>query len=184
MSLPHTVHLELLLTPDLGGFCLFSYAPRQPVLQNSWKDSLESTCATMVPFMLVMSLGKTTGLITTSMICGHLSGPLVTPTDPYRPLPTPRAPATDSLFTHGAALLWGGLVRKGREAIGGAEEMSGAFALVGCLAFLQGLLAVCTGHLGLKQANTWRDSVSSVEAKQEVSTFDLNGVISFCALDC
>lgn len=56
MSLPQTVHLELLLTPDLGGFCLFSYAPRQPVLQNSWKDSLESTCATMVPFMLVMSL--------------------------------------------------------------------------------------------------------------------------------
>lgn len=59
MSLPQTVHLELLLTPDLGGFCLFSYAPRQPVLQNSWKDSLESTCATMVPFMLVMSLEKT-----------------------------------------------------------------------------------------------------------------------------
>lgn len=58
MSLPQTVHLELLLTPDFGGFCLFSYAPRQPVLQNSWKDSLESTCATMVPFMLVMSLEK------------------------------------------------------------------------------------------------------------------------------
>lgn len=28
------------------------------MLQNSWKDSLESTWATMVPFMLVMSLEK------------------------------------------------------------------------------------------------------------------------------
>lgn len=53
MSLPQTVHL--VLRPDLGGFCLFSYAPRQPVLQNSWKASLESTWATMVPFMFVMS---------------------------------------------------------------------------------------------------------------------------------
>ncbi len=56
VSLPQTVHL--VLRPDLGGFCLFSYAPRQPVLQNSWKDSLESTWATMVPFMFVMSLKK------------------------------------------------------------------------------------------------------------------------------
>lgn len=57
VSLPQTVHLVLM--PDLGRFCLFSYAPRQPVLQNSWKDSLESTCATMVPFMFVMSLKST-----------------------------------------------------------------------------------------------------------------------------
>lgn len=57
VSLPQTVHL--VLRPDLGGFCLFSYAPRQPVLQNSWKDSLESTWATMVPFMFVMSLKNT-----------------------------------------------------------------------------------------------------------------------------
>lgn len=54
VSFPQTVHL--VLRPDFGRFCLFSYAPRQPVLQNSWKDSLESTCATMVPFMFVMSL--------------------------------------------------------------------------------------------------------------------------------
>lgn len=58
VSFPQTVHLVLRL--DLGGFCLFSYAPRQPVLQNSWKDSLESTCATMVPFMFVMSLWTNT----------------------------------------------------------------------------------------------------------------------------
>lgn len=58
VSFPQTVHLVLRL--DLGGFCLFSYAPRQPVLQNSWKDSLESTCATMVPFMFVMSLRTNT----------------------------------------------------------------------------------------------------------------------------
>lgn len=57
VSFPQTVHL--VLRPDLGGFCLFSYAPRQPVLQNSWKDSLESTWATMVPFMFVMSLKNT-----------------------------------------------------------------------------------------------------------------------------
>lgn len=57
VSLPQTVHL--VLRPDLGGFCLFSYAPRQPVLQNSWKDSLESTWATIVPFMFVMSLKNT-----------------------------------------------------------------------------------------------------------------------------
>lgn len=57
VCLPQTVHLVLRF--DLGGFCLFSYAPKQPVLQNSWKDSLESTWATMVPFMFVMSLENT-----------------------------------------------------------------------------------------------------------------------------
>lgn len=51
-------------------------------------------------------------------------------------LVTSRVPARDSLFAHGAALLWGGLVRKGGEAIGGAEKVCGAFALVGRLAFL------------------------------------------------
>lgn len=54
----------------------------------------------------------------------------------------------DSLFAHGAALLWGGFVRKGGEAVGGAEKVCGAFTLVGCLAFLQGLFTVCAGHLG------------------------------------
>lgn len=49
---------------------------------------------------------------------------------------TSRAPAGDSLLAHGAALLWGGLVRKGGEANGGAEKVCGAFALVCGLAFL------------------------------------------------
>lgn len=57
VSLPQTVHLVFRF--DLGGFCLFSYAPKQPVVQNSWKDSLESTWATIVPLMLVMSLKNT-----------------------------------------------------------------------------------------------------------------------------
>lgn len=90
VSFPQTVHLVLRL--DLGGFCLFSYAPRQPVLQNSWKDSLESTCATMVPFMFVMSLRTDTQINTE-----HSFGP-----DQRHP--------GDSLFTHGAALLGGGFV--------------------------------------------------------------------------
>lgn len=39
-------------------------------------------------------------------------------------------------------------MRKGREAVGGAEKVRGAFTLVGCLAFLQGLFTVSAGHLG------------------------------------
>lgn len=56
--------------------------------------------------------------------------------------------ARDSLFAHGAALLGGGFVRESREAGGGAEQVGGAFPLVGCLAFLQRLFTVSTGHLG------------------------------------
>lgn len=54
------------------------------------------------------------------------------------------------LFAHGAALLGGGFVREGRQTGGGAEEVRGSFPLVGCLAFLQRLLTVGTGHLQLK----------------------------------
>lgn len=54
----------------------------------------------------------------------------------------------DSLFAHGAALLGGGFVREGREAGGGAEQVCGAFTLVGRLAFLQRLFTVSAGHLG------------------------------------
>lgn len=93
VSFPQTVHLVLRL--DLGGFCLFSYAPRQPVLQNSWKDSLESTCATMVPFMFVMSLGTDTRRLTLDAASVQLG--------------TWRHPG-DPLFTHGAALLGGRFV--------------------------------------------------------------------------
>lgn len=39
-------------------------------------------------------------------------------------------------------------MRESREAGGGAEEVGGAFPLVGCLAFLQRLFTVSTGHLG------------------------------------
>lgn len=74
---------------------MFSYAPRQPVLQNSWKDSLESTCATMVPFMFVMSLRTDTQRLTLDTALVQFST---------------WQHVGDSLFTHGAALLGGGFV--------------------------------------------------------------------------
>lgn len=116
------------------------------MLQNSWKDSLESTCATMVPFMFVMSLRTNTHTHTnrpqinfkTAALVGHLSR---------------SQNMWDPLFTHGAALLGGGFVREGRQAACGAEEVCGAFTLVGCLAFFQRLFTVSTGHL--KSSNTF-----------------------------
>lgn len=175
VSLPQTVHL--VFRPDLGGFCLFSYAPKQPVLQNSWKASLESTWATMVPFIFVISLKNISEIpkdqktnnskllqifSNTNSTYFSLSAKHDTNNklvlylnlvwEMFRPhlythynvqIKTcllfnvvPTALDRHSLLAHGAALLGGGFVWKGRETGGGAEQVCGAFTLIGCLSFL------------------------------------------------
>lgn len=89
----------------------------------------------MVPFMFVMSLTTHTHTETDlNQLCCYTSAD---------------QDLRDSLFTHGAALLGGGFVREGRQTGRGAEEVCGTFTLVGGLAFLQRLLTVSTGHLGV-----------------------------------